>query len=74
MSQMMPLQTIRTTLFSSIFRQFCSCLELFDKHNIRTLSLNMKLIYTPCETAWTWTKDLCRGRVHFPQSFGWQHL
>ena len=71
---MMPLQTIRATLFSSIFRQFCSCLELFDKHNIRALSLNLKLIYTRCETAWTWTQDWCRGRVHFPQSFGWQHL
>ena len=44
---------LRMTLVSIIFRQFGRCLDFFillDKNNIRTLSLNIKLISTRYET------------------------
>ena len=44
---------LRTMLVVAIFRQFGGCFGLFvfqDIHNIRTLSLNIKLICTHCET------------------------
>ena len=53
-SRMTPLKTIRKTLVSAIFRQFVSCFLDFltwqEKHNICTLSLDIKLICTHCET------------------------
>ena len=45
-TQITPLKTFRTTPVSAIFRQFVSCFELLilqEKHNIRTVSLNIKL-------------------------------
>ena len=46
--------TIRTTLFSAIFWKFGTVvldfLTLQDKHNIRTLSVNIKFSCTRCET------------------------
>jgi hypothetical protein len=42
---MAPLKTFRTTPISAIFRQFISCFGLLilqEKHNIRTVSLNIK--------------------------------
>ena len=45
-SHITPLKTLRTTLVTAIFRQFDSVLDfliLQDKHNIRTLSLNIKM-------------------------------
>ena len=44
---------LRTMLVVAIFRQFGRCFGLFvfqDIHNIRTLSLNMKLICASYET------------------------
>jgi len=42
-SQVTPLKTFRTTLVSSIFRQFGSCFWYCRIHNIRTLSLKIKI-------------------------------
>ena len=44
---------IRTMLVSALFRQFGSCfglLTLQDKHNICTMSEDINLICTRCET------------------------
>jgi hypothetical protein len=51
-SQMTPMKTIRSTLVSDNLAVVLDILMLQDKHNIHvcTLSLNIKLICTRCET------------------------
>ena len=55
MSQMTPMKTIRTTLFQLFSDNVAGILNfliLQDRHNIRTLSLNIQLICTRCETGY----------------------
>jgi len=50
---MTPMKTIRPTLVSAISDDLTVVFDfliLQDKHNIRTLSLNIQLICTRCET------------------------
>jgi len=62
---MAPLKTIKTTLVSAIFRQFGSCyLILQDKHNLHTLSLNIKLICTRQRLAFLPISKACTNKFY----------